>query len=242
MTVAISLLVHGEAVRFNRGQSRGDDYDFKYMRGRDGKEYPYVSSQCFKRYWREALPGPPSPITRARGTAGQEKNQAYTDGNPITYVDDDLFGYMIAGAAEFEEEREDLESLEADGEQVFEAESLKGTESLRKKLLSDHPISNFIQEKSPGVRDILQSESSSSEAIQDAIITALNAVVKSPDLPESVLKENWFTEKKRRKFREAKTETKREMISELLRWAYKGEFQTKPKRLTTRRTAPLRMH
>ena len=52
MTVAMSLLVHGEAVRFNRGQSRGDDFDFKYMKGRDGREYPYVSSQCFKKYWR----------------------------------------------------------------------------------------------------------------------------------------------------------------------------------------------
>ena len=64
MTVAMSLLVHGEAVRFNRGQSRGDDFDFKYMKGRDGREYPYVSSQCFKKYWRESLPGALSPIIR----------------------------------------------------------------------------------------------------------------------------------------------------------------------------------
>jgi hypothetical protein len=90
MTLAMSLLIHGEAVRFNRGQSRGDDFDFKYMRGRDGNVYPYVSSQCYKRYWRESLPGPFSPIIREKDKAGNEKNQAFTSGNPIQFIDDDL--------------------------------------------------------------------------------------------------------------------------------------------------------
>jgi len=80
MTVAMSLLVHGEAVRFNRGQSRGDDFDFKYMKGRDGREYPYVSSQCFKKYWRESLPDALSPIIREKDAGGKDKNQAYTPG------------------------------------------------------------------------------------------------------------------------------------------------------------------
>ena len=48
MTVAMSMLIHGEAVRFNRGQSKGDDFDFKYLKGRDGGVFPYVSSQCYK--------------------------------------------------------------------------------------------------------------------------------------------------------------------------------------------------
>ena len=110
MTVAMSLLVHGEAVRFNRGQSRGDDFDFKYMKGRDGREYPYVSSQCYKKYWRESLPGAFSPIIREKDAGGKEKNQAYTSGNPIEYLDDDLFGYMIAGATEAEEDNADTEA------------------------------------------------------------------------------------------------------------------------------------
>src|SRR5579883_965303 len=144
MTVAITLLVHGEAVRFNRGQSRGDDFDFKYLRGRDGTVYPYVSSQCYKRYWRESLEGPASPITRAKGAAGKEKNQAYTAGNPIVYVDDDLFGYMIAGASDSEDES-DTDDLPEDGSEVsFEEGNLKDAEALRKRLQEDNPISKFV--------------------------------------------------------------------------------------------------
>src|SRR5213595_2358045 len=142
MTVAISLLVHGEAVRFNRGQSRGDDFDFKYMRGRhrDGHSevYPYVSSQCYKKYWRESLPGPFSPITREKDAKGKEKNQAYTDGNPIKYMDDDLFGYMIAGAAELDEPGDvyaqtSIKSPEDIDRSLFTTDNIADAEALRKK-------------------------------------------------------------------------------------------------------------
>jgi hypothetical protein len=146
MTVAMSLLVHGEAVRFNRGQSR-DDFDFKYMKGRDGREYPYVSSQCFKKYWREALPDRLSPITRAKGAGGKEKNQAYTSGNPIDYLDDDLFGYMIAGAAEDEESTVDTDGAdlpEAAETRLFDEENIKDAEKLRMKFLETTPLSQFI--------------------------------------------------------------------------------------------------
>src|SRR5438552_8108180 len=139
MTVAISLLIQGEAVRFNRGQSQGDGYDFKHMRGRDGKEYPYVSSQCYKRYWRESLHDPRSPITRGKSSAGKEKNQAYTAGDPINYVDDDLFGYMIAGAAESEEVPADDAGLpDLDSKYLFEKDDIKEFEALREKLLQDN--------------------------------------------------------------------------------------------------------
>jgi hypothetical protein len=246
MTVAISLLVHGEAVRFNRGQSRGDDYDFKYMRGRDGQIYPYVSGQCYKRYWRESLPGPPSPITRAKGAAGREENQAYTNGDPIKYVDDDLFGYMIAGAAETEEERVDVESIETEppSDDVFGAGNLKNREALRRRLLeADNAVSAFILQSSPGAREKLQPENSSPEVVQDLIIKALNDAVNSPRVPESVLNENWFTKKKRMKFQEATPEKRREMLKDfIIGGAFRRELQDKPKRPTTRRTAPVRMH
>lgn len=246
MTVAISLLVHGEAVRFNRGQSHGDDYDFKYMTGRDGNIYPYVSSQCYKRYWRESLPGLASPITRAKGTSGKEKNQAYTDGNPVTYIDDDLFGYMIAGAAENEEEGEiDADSLEANNKCFFEADNIKDREVLRKKLLQPNdPVSNLILQKSPGARDVLQSESSSGGDIQNAIIQALNDVVKTSELPtEEMLGKIGFTAKKVKKLQQAtKDEEKQDAIRDFLMTAFKKELQEKPKRPTTRRTAPVRMH
>jgi hypothetical protein len=246
MTIAMSLLVHGEAVRFNRGRSQGDDYDFKYLKGRDGREYPYVSSQCYKRYWRESLPGPSSPITRAKTAGGKEANQAYTDGNPLKYVDDDLFGYMIAGAAESEEEfDEDLESLEANSRHLFGGENIKDAEALRKKLLqTDSSIAQFILAKSPDVRAILAAESSPGETIRESIVQALNNAVRAADLPtESSLDEGKIKAKTRKALQRANSEEEeREAIRDFIREAFKTELQDKPKRATTRRTAPIRMH
>lgn len=62
--------------------------------GRRGQTYPYVSAQAF-RYWlrtkleREGNGWRSSPVLF-------EKKVAYSDGNPIDYWDDDLFGYMRA--------------------------------------------------------------------------------------------------------------------------------------------------
>ena len=58
-----------------------------------GKEYPYVSGQAFRYWWRTALVNlkewVPSPMTR-------DAKIAYTAANPITYEEDDVFGYMAA--------------------------------------------------------------------------------------------------------------------------------------------------
>ncbi|MDI6827933.1 MAG: type I-B CRISPR-associated protein Cas7/Cst2/DevR [Armatimonadota bacterium] len=55
--------------------------------------YPYVSGQAWRRWWRETLyedyGWKPSPVTR-------EAKSAYTAGDPISYADDDIFGYMAA--------------------------------------------------------------------------------------------------------------------------------------------------
>ncbi|MDT3395292.1 type I-B CRISPR-associated protein Cas7/Cst2/DevR [Streptomyces sp. B1866] len=61
--------------------------------GRD--RYPYVSAQALRRWWRDSLPAgePRSEVTRS----GAGKNQqAYTAGRPDRFLDDDLFGYMVA--------------------------------------------------------------------------------------------------------------------------------------------------
>lgn len=247
MTVAISLLVHGEAVRFNRGQSRGDDYDFKYMRGRDGKEYPYVSSQCYKRFWRESLPSPPSPITQPKSAGGKEKNQAYTDGDPIKYVDDDLFGYMIAGAAEPEEERNvDLGAVEADDKHLFDADNIKNVEALKKRLLQqDDPVSEAVLGQSSEIKEALSGkEALPEEEIQSAIVTLLNNAVKNENLvSEQLLDHIKATSKIRKQSQEAKkADDKHELNRIFLMKAFGKELQEDRKRPTTRRTAPVRMH
>jgi CRISPR-associated protein Cst2 len=60
-----------------------------------GKIYPYVSAQAFRRWLRDSLPAdePRSGVTRS---GSGKKQQAYTEGRPDRYLDDDLFGYMVA--------------------------------------------------------------------------------------------------------------------------------------------------
>jgi len=78
--------------------ARGEDNVGRVKAIRQGrKEYPYVSAQAV-RYWLRATLGqlspdiPLSPVLRGK-TA---KQQAFTEGNPLRYWDDDLFGYMRA--------------------------------------------------------------------------------------------------------------------------------------------------
>jgi hypothetical protein len=243
MTVAMSLLVHGEAVRFNRGQSRGDDFDFKYMRGRDGREYPYVSSQCYKKYWRESLPGPFSPIIREKDAGGKEKNQAYTSGNPIKYLDDDLFGYMIAGATEGGDETADTDATGSaeDAKRIFEGENIKDPEALGRRLLDANPLSQFILDKTPGLREILQTPTVSTPDVQEAILNALDEAARTEDLSEVGTVKSTIQVPRRRQKPTGTDEIQQRNKKFLLR-TFSKELQDKPKQATTRRTAPVRMH
>ncbi len=60
---------------------------------KNGKQYPYVSGQAWRYWWRETLKNDfhweMSPIIR-------EKKIAFTEANPFVYADDDMFGYMRA--------------------------------------------------------------------------------------------------------------------------------------------------
>jgi CRISPR-associated protein Cst2 len=57
--------------------------------------FPYVSGQAWRRWWREVLYADfgwkPSPMF-----VSKSPQQAFTKGDPITYEEDDLFGYMAA--------------------------------------------------------------------------------------------------------------------------------------------------
>lgn len=75
---------------------RGEDNSGIVKKLRVGREvYPYVSAQAFRRWVRDSLPATEarSPVIR-EGTG--KKQQAYTSGRPDKYLDDDLFGYMVA--------------------------------------------------------------------------------------------------------------------------------------------------
>lgn len=57
--------------------------------------FPYISGQAWRRWWREVLYADfswkPSPLF-----VSKKPQQAFTAGDPITYEEDDLFGYMAA--------------------------------------------------------------------------------------------------------------------------------------------------
>nr|WP_221308944.1 type I-B CRISPR-associated protein Cas7/Cst2/DevR [Nocardiopsis mwathae] len=75
---------------------RGEDNVARVKSLLVGRErFPYVSAQAFRRWLRDSLPATEerSKVTRS-GTG--KKQQAYTDGRPDKYLDDDLFGYMVA--------------------------------------------------------------------------------------------------------------------------------------------------
>jgi CRISPR-associated protein Cst2 len=95
LTAAMLVEANGAALN-NAGSDQGQRLDnavvVKKIRvGRN--EYPYISGQAVRRWWREVLYADfgwqPSPVTR-------EAKSAYTEGDPINYPDDDMFGYMAA--------------------------------------------------------------------------------------------------------------------------------------------------
>lgn len=78
----------------NNGEGVDNTGTVKQLRA--GKDvFPYVSAQAFRRWWRDSLPAgePRSEVTR---TGSGKNQQAYTAGRPDRYLDDDLFGYMVA--------------------------------------------------------------------------------------------------------------------------------------------------
>ncbi len=75
---------------------RGDDNVGVVKKLRVGRDiHPYVSAQAFRRWVRDSMPAAEerSVVTRKGGGV---KQQAYTEGRPDRYLDDDLFGYMVA--------------------------------------------------------------------------------------------------------------------------------------------------
>ncbi|WP_040800517.1 type I-B CRISPR-associated protein Cas7/Cst2/DevR [Nocardia higoensis] len=88
----IALDITAGAPNNARGESNVGEIK-KMIIGRD--THPYVSAQAFRRWVRDSFPPEvtASPVTRSGSAANQ---QAHTAGRPDLYIDDDLFGYMVA--------------------------------------------------------------------------------------------------------------------------------------------------
>ncbi len=243
-TVALSLIIHGEAVRFNRGKGQADGFDFKYMSGKGGV-FPYVSSQCFKKYWRQNVPQPFSPIQRGKNSAGVEKNQVYTEANPLVYVDDDLFGYMRAGA-NTEEAQGDISQGDSTPDQddaliesfLLDKDNVKDKNALLDKFKKGK--GDFYQKLQQSVSGEVAEEYNQasrggfSNALLDALIASLNDAIQNPSDSNYKLKPD------EKKAVEIGTKSYSQVVSDYVRVEFVKALQ--PPQPTTKRTAPIRMH
>lgn len=99
------LLIDAPASALNNlGQDEGARTEnaiaTKFIRTRLGA-FPYVSAQAFRYWLRTTLEANSNNVTNGQlhwkaAPVFREQKVAYTDGNPIEYWDDDLFGYMRA--------------------------------------------------------------------------------------------------------------------------------------------------
>lgn len=92
--LAGTLVLEIKAGAPNNG--RGEDNVAMVKSTKVGRQtYPYVSAQALRRWWRDSLP--PEEARSPVHSKGQgRKQQAYTSGRGDQYLDDDLFGYMVA--------------------------------------------------------------------------------------------------------------------------------------------------
>jgi CRISPR-associated protein Cst2 len=93
-------LIDAPASALNNGQGEETKAKVKVIVS-NGLSYPYVSAQSFRYWLRGTLENDPDWRSAPVIVAGAgKKQQAFTEGNPIAYCDDDLFGYMRAEKAE----------------------------------------------------------------------------------------------------------------------------------------------
>lgn len=94
--LTITYLTKASYASLNGSDKEADNISsIKKIQMFDGSEYPYKSSQAVRRDLREQLAVLGERLSEAE-TAKQAKGAATTQGKPQEFIDDDLFGFMIA--------------------------------------------------------------------------------------------------------------------------------------------------
>jgi CRISPR-associated protein Cst2 len=96
------LLIDAPASALNNGQGEETKAKVKSIHVYPQQDYPYVSAQSFRYWLRESMHRyfPDLPASPVYTAGAGKKQQAFTEGNPISYWDDDLLGYMRAEKVE----------------------------------------------------------------------------------------------------------------------------------------------
>lgn len=94
--LTITYLTKASYASLNGSDKEADNISsIKKIQMSNGSEYPYKSSQAIRRDLREQLAVLGERLSEAE-TAKQAKGAATTQGKPQEFIDDDLFGFMIA--------------------------------------------------------------------------------------------------------------------------------------------------
>ncbi len=94
--LTITYLTKASYASLNGSDKEADNItSIKKIQMADGSEYPYKSSQAIRRDLREQLAVLGETLSEAE-MAKQAKGAATTQGMPQEYIDDDLFGFMLA--------------------------------------------------------------------------------------------------------------------------------------------------
>jgi len=94
--LTITYLTKASYASLNGSDKEADNISsIKKIQMADGSEYPYKSSQAIRRDLREQLAVLGETLSEAE-MAKQAKGAATTQGKPQEYIDDDLFGFMLA--------------------------------------------------------------------------------------------------------------------------------------------------
>ena len=95
--LTITYLTRASYASLNGSDKEADNISsIKKIRMNDGQEYPYKSSQAIRRDLREQLAVLGWELSEAKVSEISKKGAAATLGEPAVYIDDDLFGFMIA--------------------------------------------------------------------------------------------------------------------------------------------------
>jgi CRISPR-associated protein Cst2 len=94
--LTITYLTKASYASLNGSDKEADNISsIKKIQMADGSQYPYKSSQAIRRDLREQLAVMGEKLSEAE-TAKQAKGAATTQGKPQEFIDDDLFGFMLA--------------------------------------------------------------------------------------------------------------------------------------------------
>lgn len=96
------MLIDAPASALNNGQGEETKGKVKSIYVRGQGDFPYVSAQSFRYWLRETMHKcfPDLPASPVYSAGAGKRQQAYTEGDPIAYWDDDLLGYMRAEKSE----------------------------------------------------------------------------------------------------------------------------------------------